>query len=133
MTRFHTAFFTTVLASLLLVGAGACKDSTTTPGDEIVFPEKNVSYMQSVQPYFDMRCAVSGCHDDGTRAGNLSLTSYVNTTARPGIVVPFNATASLLMQKIDGRLPHPANVPIIINQNQLDGIETWINEGAKNN
>jgi hypothetical protein len=111
----------------------ACKDSTTTPGDEIIFPAKNVSYMESVQPYFDMRCAVSGCHEDMTRAGNLSLTSYINCTARPGIVVPFNSKASLLMQKIDGRLPHPPSVPILINQNQLDGIRIWIDEGAKNN
>ena len=134
MTRMRAiALLSLVPVLLLSAGTGGCKDSTTTPGDEIVFPAANVSYMQSVQPYFDMRCAVGGCHDDGTRAGNLSLTSYVNTTARPGIVVPFNATTSLLMQKIDGRLPHPPNVPILINQNQLDGIATWINEGAKNN
>jgi hypothetical protein len=54
-------------------------------------------------------------------------------TERPGIIIPNDPESSLLLQKIDGRLPHPINVPIIINTNQLTGIRTWISEGAKNN
>lgn len=126
-----------ILAALLTVvlisSLPACDDSGTRPGDEIVFPEENVSYAEHVQPFFNLRCANYGCHEDATRAANLSLTSYVNMTTRPGIIVPGDASSSLLMQKIDGRLPHPIEVPIIINENQLGGIRTWINEGAKNN
>lgn len=121
------------LVSALLLGLAACDDSGTRPGDEIVFPDKDVSYMAHVQPFFNFRCANYGCHEDQTRAGNLSLTSYVAMTERPGIVIPGDPASSLLLQKIDGRLPHPINVPIIINQNQLTGIRTWIAEGAKNN
>jgi hypothetical protein len=111
----------------------ACDDSGTRPGDEIVFPEKDVSYSAEVQPFFNLRCANYGCHEDQTRAANLSLTSYLALTERPGIIIPGDAASSLLMQKIDGRLPHPIEVPIILNENQLTGIRTWINEGAKNN
>jgi hypothetical protein len=57
----------------------------------------------------------------------------VATTERPGVVIPFDSQSSLLLQKIDGRLPHPLEVPIIINDNQLKGIKTWLDEGARNN
>ena len=110
-----------------------CKDSATTPGNDIVFPAMTVSYSQHVQPFFNLRCANFGCHEDQTRAGNLSLTSYVALTSRPGMVIPGSSKSSLLIQRIDGRLPHPVNVPIIINQNQLDGMKMWVDDGAKNN
>jgi hypothetical protein len=116
----------------LFVNTG-CKDSGTDPGDEIVFPDSNVSYTAHVQPYMALRCATYGCHDESSRAGNLCLTTYMDMTSRPGIVIPKDSKSSLLMQRIDGRLPHPPNVPIIINQNQLNGIKRWIDEGAKYN
>ncbi|MFZ1730721.1 MAG: c-type cytochrome domain-containing protein [Bacteroidota bacterium] len=119
------------IAFLSLVSA--CSDSGTNPDDEIVFPDKDVSYSSHVQPFFNLHCANYGCHEDQTRAGNISLTSYVAMTERPGIIIPNDPESSLLLQKIDGRLPHPINVPIIINANQLTGIRTWIAEGAKNN
>lgn len=129
----RTIAFTAFLAMATLLSLAACDDSGTRPGDEIIFPDKDVSYMAHVQPFFNLRCANYGCHEDQTRAGNLSLTSYVAMTDRPGIVIPRDPESSLLMQKIDGRLPHPINVPILINQNQLTGIRTWITEGALNN
>ncbi|MDX9760081.1 MAG: c-type cytochrome domain-containing protein [Bacteroidota bacterium] len=131
MKRRVTAAGAFLAAAMFLVLA--CDDSGTRPGDEIIFPETDVSYMAHVQPFFDLRCANYGCHEDQTRAGNLSLTSYIAMTERPGIIIPGDPQSSLLLQKIDGRLPHPINVPIIINSNQLEGIRTWIAEGAKNN
>jgi len=124
-----------LLPSALLVCTAffCCCDSGTGPEDEIVFPETDVSYTQHVQPYFTRRCATSGCHDDQNRAGNLSLTSWINTTARVGVVIPNDSQSSLLVQKIDGRLPHPPEVPILINENQVNGIKSWIDAGAKLN
>jgi 2',3'-cyclic-nucleotide 2'-phosphodiesterase (5'-nucleotidase family) len=131
----HFFSFCAVIVMPLLAGLwlGACDDDGVRPGDEIVFPDKDVSYAAHVQPFFTLRCGNYGCHEDQTRAGNLSLTSYVAMTERPGIVIAGSSESSLLMQKLDGRLPHPIEVPVIINQNQLTGIKTWINEGAKNN
>lgn len=124
--------YTLVVIAVLALDAG-CKDSATTPDNDIVFPAMTVSYSQHVQPFFNLRCANFGCHEDQTKAGNLSLTSYVAMTSRPGIVIPGSSASSLLIQRIDGRLPHPMNVPIIINQNQLAGLKMWIDDGAKNN
>lgn len=116
--------------SLILIG---CNDSSTDNGNDIVFPDKSVSYSAHVQPLFNLRCTNSGCHDDQTRTGDISLTSYINLTAKPGIVIPGNSNSSLLPQKIDGRLPHQNTIPIVINANQITGIKKWIDEGAKNN
>ncbi|PLX29125.1 MAG: hypothetical protein C0600_08920 [Ignavibacteria bacterium] len=134
----RTAFLTLFIATMAITFSAAallssCDDDGVGPGDDIVFPDKDVSYSAHVQPYFNLRCANYGCHEDQTRAGNLTLTSYTGLIERPGMVTPYDAASSLLMQKIDGRLPHPIDVPILINENQLKGIETWINEGAKQN
>lgn len=131
--RIPVLFLILAMPCLIMLNGSGCKDSGTTPGDEIVFPDSGVSYTAHVQPFMTLRCATLGCHDDDTRAGNLSLTTYMSMTARPGIVVPRDSKSSLLMQRIDGRLPHPPNVPILINQNQLNGIKRWIDEGAKYN
>lgn len=127
--------FGSVLAAALLLLS--CNDDASGPGDnsgEIVFPESDVSYGEHVQPLFDRRCAFSGCHDSGTRAGDLSLESYTDATARPGIIVPGNPDASVLVQTIEGTLPHmpPLNSPTLTD-NQITGIRQWILEGAENN
>ena len=122
-----------LIAAVCVFACASCGDSTTNPDTDIVFPDSGVSYSRHVQPFMTLRCAVSGCHDDQTRASNLSLTTFVNSTARPGIIVPGNSNSSVLVQRIDGRLPHPFNVPIIINTQQLNGIKRWIDEGAKSN
>ena len=131
--RILLPFFVLFLPALFFLANSGCKDSIDGPNGDLVFPDSNVSFTAHVQPFLTLRCASYGCHDDGSRAGDLSLTSYINMTARPGIVVPRDSKSSLLMQRIDGRLPHPPNVPILIDQNQLNGIKRWIDEGAKYN
>ncbi len=116
-----------VLPFLIVFG---CEDSTG-PGSDIVFPDTDVSYSQHVQPLFDQTCALSGCHNDATRAGDLSLTSYHNLTQRPNIVVPGDPNSSLLYLRITGQIGQqmPLNRPPLT-QNQQEGIRTWIVEGA---
>ncbi len=113
--------------------AGACKDSTTAPGNDIVFPERNVSYAEHVQPFFNLRCANYGCHDAVTRRAGVSLASFEDLTSRAGLVVKGNADGSVLVQIVEGRLPHPPSAPIIATQNQITGIRTWVQEGGRNN
>lgn len=114
-----------------------CEDETYGPGPDsrdIVFPESNVSYAQHVQPLFDRTCAVSGCHDTATKQSNLSLQSYREATARPGIIVPEDPDGSVLVQRIEGKIQPrmPYNRPPL-SDNQIRGIRQWILEGAQNN
>lgn len=101
-------------------------------------PESNVSYSKHIQPLFNLKCTNSGCHDDQTRAGNLSLTSYGNTTADLQIVVPYHPENSVLVWAIEGRIPAgfmpPPTAPVApLTDNQINGIKTWIKEGARAN
>ncbi len=130
------------LSSLGILSQNGCKDknSTLAPGESpstVIFPTRNVSYGVHVQTLFNQACAFSPCHDDGTHAGGLSLTSYYNTVfAVPGIVVSGNPQNSILVMKIEGRGPAGDRMPPganALNQNQINGIRTWIAEGAQNN
>lgn len=136
--------FRSVIASVAAARALAacflfagCEDETYGPGPDsrdIVFPESNVSYAQHVQPLFDRTCAVSGCHDTATKQSNLSLQSYREATARPGIIVPTDPDGSVLVQRIEGKIQPrmPYNRPPL-SDNQIRGIRQWILEGAQNN
>lgn len=112
----------------------SCSDGITSNASDVIFPSSNVSYSASVQPLFDLSCAVGGCHDAYTRAGNLSLQSYFDVISMPGLVVPGDSTRSLLVQVVSMRTIHSA-YPIsrLVTANQQRGIAVWVQEGASNN
>ncbi len=112
----------------------ACEDEGIKI-DDIIIPSSNVSYAQHIQPVFNSKCALSGCHDDASRQSGLSLTSWLNTTASFQIVFPGNPDASKLVLAVEGRttnpMPPPGRWPLT--KNQMTGVRTWVKEGAKNN
>ena len=126
-----------VAVTVLSLALPACKTTLSSPTGqtEIVFPASNISYIRYVQPLFNLKCNFSGCHDDGTQAGNLSLTNYFSATAVPGVIVPGDTVHSILIQRITGTIqplmPPPPAPPL--NQNQIQGLKKWIAEGAKYN
>jgi len=108
---------------------------STTGIDTKEIPSSNVSFGANLAPVFLSKCANSGCHDDATKADGISLTSWVGVTA-PTIVVPKDAENSRLVwsiERISGVAPMPPVGYSALTTNQIDGIKTWINEGAKNN
>jgi hypothetical protein len=110
----------------------SCKDTGTELTD---IPSSNVSYSEHIQPVFDRFCESSGCHNDQNRAGNLSLTSWANTTSSYLVVAPGLPASSKLVWHITGTslpLMPPLGWPAL-NTNQINGIKTWVKEGAKNN
>ena len=126
-----------VLGGVVLLSLfSACNDENPAgSGSDIVFPSTNVSYAQHVQPLFNQSCALSGCHDDGQHQSPLRLTSRFETVfGLPNIVVPGEPENSTLVHRIEGtigpRMP-PTGTPL--NQNQINGIRTWITEGAADN
>jgi hypothetical protein len=128
----------TFLVVLLLVISG-CKDKgITDPAvSDIVFPASNVSYSQHVDPLFQQRCAFGGCHYGPSPAGGLDLTRPSYEALRnhfPALVVVGEPSNSILVQKIEGtlqpRMPYNRQP---LTDNQINGIRTWISEGALNN
>jgi hypothetical protein len=131
-------FWVAVAAGTVLLAGWGCKD-TVQPGDSpsnIVFPATSVSYQYHVQPLFNQACNFSGCHDSGVHTSPLNLTQYGEVVLTiPGMVVPGKPDQSVLVFWIEGRVGTqrmpPGNQPL--NTNQINGIRTWIAEGAKNN
>jgi hypothetical protein len=123
----------------VLLFVQGCKDEiTSVPGEspsDIVFPTRDVNYLQHVQPLFNQACALSGCHDDGPHPSQLRLTSYQNLMFNSlQVVVRGEPDQSVLVFRIEGSLSPrmPLNLNAL-NQNQINGIRTWIVEGALNN
>ncbi|MBI4428357.1 MAG: hypothetical protein HY562_04490 [Ignavibacteriales bacterium] len=129
---------------LVLVTAGAfaflinsCED-VVEPDQTIgvVFPDSNVSYSQHIEPLFQQGCAFSSCHGTASQAGlNLESPSYSKLmNHQPRLVVAMEAENSLLVQRLDGRIQ--PQMPLNrkpLNENQINGVKKWINEGAANN
>jgi hypothetical protein len=124
------------IASMLIVAS--CKDQIVDPNvNPIVFPDANVSYSKHVDPLFQQRCALGGCHAGSSAQAGLDLlapsySSLINH--QPRLVTAGASNNSLLVQRIDGRLaPQMPYMSQPLNANQINGIKKWIDEGAKNN
>ena len=116
----------------------SCKDQTNQSGtSSIVFPDSNVSFSKQVEPLFLQTCIAGGCHGGSQPAANLNLEvdpwhSLIDYS--PAIVLPKNGTNSLLIIRLDGRVPPQMplrNQPLTTNQ--INGVKKWIDEGAKYN
>jgi hypothetical protein len=121
-----------IIFSLLIIG---CKDQGVAIDDQEI-PDKDVSYSMHIQPVFEYHC--TPCHNEQTREAGLSLTSWAMTTADPSIVFPGEPDNSKLVWAIEGRAGIAFMPPIgspykPLNQNQVNGIRTWIEEGAESN
>jgi hypothetical protein len=120
-----------------LVWCIGCEVGSITKPSDIVFPTSNVSYTKQVQPFFDVTCNFAGCHNRSNPAANLSFSSYFDFMNRAGVVISGKAEQSLLIQVVDVSSPsarfHPASFQNNINQNHVNGLKTWIREGAKFN
>jgi hypothetical protein len=130
-------FLALIFYSSLLVFFYSCDDTTKATDEPVVIPDKNVSYSQHIQPLFDNHCNFNGCHDDGDRAGGLSLTSYANTMSDINIVFKGRPENSLLYQVVvpgaANFMPPTTTSYALLNKNQISGIYTWIEEGANPN
>jgi len=126
------------LSALLSMALQGC-DDTTDPGagdspSNVVFPVRDVKYNEHVQVLFNQACNFSGCHGEGLHESPLKLTTWANTVITiPGVVVPGDPGSSTLVLRIEGRQPIMPPSGATLNQNQIDGIRTWIAEGAPNN
>jgi hypothetical protein len=62
------------------------------------------------------------------------MTTYYTLFAdRANLVVPGKPDESLLIQVLDQRIPHRFDIISRVTPDQLQGLRTWIEEGALNN
>ncbi len=89
------------------------------------------TYSEHVKPIFDANCI--SCHESANNSnGNLSLSSYANTT-EASYIINNNLENNLLYQKITGNQEtntQPMPPSGLMTQNDIDVIGKWIIEGA---
>ncbi len=119
---------------LLLASISACSDNTITEPEQIIFPEKNVSYTNQVEPFFHISCTFSGCHaSDAANYGSFSMNTYFDLYARAGLIKQFDPDNSTLNMIMERKLPHYQQMRAGITENHVQGLRQWVLEGAKNN
>lgn len=120
-----------IIGSVLI----SCDDTNIDLESENI-PDKDVSFSKHILPVFFAKCTSSGCHNESSAAGNLILTNYYDVT-KPGIVVkgaPESSKLVLVLKGQFGYLMPPLGSGITpFNTKQLNGLVTWIAEGAKDN
>ena len=130
-----------ILLSLIFIFLSftACDDTlNTNPIDSIIIPSQNVSYNEYIQPVFNYKCNNSGCHNAQDLAGGIDLTNWNGAVSDPSVVFPFQPENSRLVWAVEGisganPMP-PLGAPVTpLTKNQIEGIKTWIKEGADNN
>jgi hypothetical protein len=122
--------------ALLAIGAGCSHEATV----------KEVSFKNDIYPIFQARCMI--CHAEGAPgcvASGFSLATYdslMKGTKFGPMVVPGDSADSnlltLVKHKADPsiampRSPTPGNPSGWLEAKQIDLIETWISQGARNN
>ncbi len=133
-TSFKFKIIFTLASALIIIYA--CDDTLNINDiDSRIIPPSNVSYSQHIQPVLDLKCSSAGCHNSKDKAGKLSFSSYSDTVSDPLVVFPYNPQNSKLVWAIEGRniSPMPPVGYPPLTKNQIEGIKTWIKEGAKNN
>ncbi|MCB9219878.1 MAG: hypothetical protein H6610_10525 [Ignavibacteriales bacterium] len=117
----------------------ACDDTGINNNiDDIIIPSQNVSYAEYIQPIFNYKCTNTACHDSETRAGSLDLTTWAGATSNPLIISPGLPDNSKLIWAVEGNsgaslMPPPYGPVTPLTDNQIEGLRTWITEGAKAN
>jgi len=133
MKKHTLKYFIIFIVALILIIAQSCDDSLTSSDiDNLVMPDSNVSYKAHVAPVFEVKCVP--CHNSQRSEAGLDLSSWVNSTRDPTIIFPGSDSTSILVFTIE-RIPPYAPMPPSewLQRNHINGIRTWIREGAQNN
>jgi len=133
MKSFYKIYIVVIAASAILL-IQSCDDTlTSTDVNNIVMPDSNVSYAKHIAPVFEVKCVP--CHNNnGRQEAGLDLSSWTGVTADPSIVARGSDSTSILVWTIEGFPPYPLMPPTgRMIDNHIDGIRTWIREGALNN
>lgn len=94
-----------------------------------------VYFVNDILPLINSSCGTTGCHDAQTQQDGVRLTDY-QSIIQTGDVVAFNPGESeiyevLLEDDPEKRMPPPPNDPL--NNDQIELIRKWIEQGAINN
>lgn len=133
MQQHYLKYFILLLFIFAAIISQSCDDTVTSSEiDKLVMPDSNVSYKAHIAPVFEVKCVP--CHNSQRSEAGLDLSSWVNATRDPSIIFPGSDSTSILVFTIE-RIPPYAPMPPNewLKRNHIDGVRTWIKEGAQNN
>jgi len=133
MNRNYYKYYFVLVAASFILFAQSCDDSlTNSEVDNIVMPDSNVSYSRHIAPVFEFKCVQ--CHNSSRKEAGLDLSSWLDATSDPRIIARGSDTTSVLIWAIEGIQSTPLMPPQgRMQENHIQGIRTWIREGALNN
>lgn len=134
MKRHYKKYIIVICTALTIFISQNCDDTiTSTDIDNLVMPDSNVSYSKHIAPVFEVKCV--GCHNNtGRKEAGLDLSSWSSATRDLSIIFPGSDSTSILVYTIERIPPYPPMPPSEwLKRNHINGIRTWIREGALNN
>jgi len=132
-TIYHKIYIGIITASIVFL-VQSCDDTLTSSDvDNIVMPDSNLSYSNHIMPVFEVKCVP--CHNNtGRKEAGLDLSSWSAATLDPSIIARGSDSTSILVWTIEGNTSYPLMPPSgRMIENHIQGIRTWIREGALNN
>ncbi len=137
MSRISIVCFSILFLAAAIAAMPSCNESGISSNREVVFPDSNVSFQEHVQPFLQVKCAYQGCHSAETRAGGRRMDDYfaLFETYNNGLVIPGKPEESRIVQVMRRNPPHLGyRFPYdYFTENHIQGIITWIEEGAEFN
>lgn len=134
MKRHYKKYIIVIFTALTIFISQNCDDTiTSTDIDNLVMPDSNVSYSKHIALVFEVKCV--GCHNNtGRKEAGLDLSSWSAATRDLSIIFPGSDSTSILVYTIERIPPYPPMPPSEwLKRNHINGIRTWIREGALNN
>lgn len=144
MSQMMYRYFLVISVVLGYVGIGCGNKTTTGPESP---PLQTAKFSDIQAKVFSVKCALSGCHDSGTKASGLDLSAgkayshLVNVASQevPQLkrVAPGKPDQSYLVMKLEGSggiqgSQMPLGGPPL-SQETINTIKKWISDGAANN
>ncbi len=97
--------------------------------------QKSIAFDREVRPIFSDNCFTCHGPDDKQRKAKLRFDTKEGAFAKSGVIVPGNANASRLLQRIISTDPNEVMPPPSsghkLSPQQIETIRRWVDEGAK--
>lgn len=141
---FKSSYITLLLAVLLIQFSCTHNNPVPVPGQDLYkasvsqsCDSDSVYFENQILPIFIASCAVTGCHDQATKADGISLVDYANIMRgiKPGkpneskYFKVMTLTNSDDLMPIDPQTEEGFSLPA----DQIALIESWINQNSPNN
>lgn len=120
--------------SILVFSLFSCSNPSSNANLNNI-PDSNVSFQNHILPILKNTCGLSYCHGEVAPNANVQIIDYFSlmNSYNGALVIPGNPDGSVLVQIIEYKLPHKPFLKWNLTKQQLQGIRTWISEGARNN